>query len=75
MKKIFSILSLVLMLVCCNFALTSCGDDDEDETTEKNVNSKIIGTWESFDPQYPDILNKAHFRYIFYIHSMQTEHL
>ena len=55
MKKIFSILSLVLMLVCCNFALTSCGDDDEDETTEKNVNSKIIGTWELFDPQYPDM--------------------
>lgn len=55
MKKIFSILSLVLMFACCNFALTSCGDDDEDETTEKNVNSKIVGTWELFDPQNPDI--------------------
>ena len=59
MKKIFSILSLMLMLACCNFALTSCGDDDEDETTEKNVNSKIIGTWESFDPQYPDMERTA----------------
>jgi len=66
MKKIFSILSLVLMLVCCNFALTSCGDDDEDETTEKNVKSKIVGTWELFDPQHPDIAQGAFTIYILY---------
>ena len=42
MKKIFSILSLVLMLVCCNFTLTSCSNDDDDETTEDKV---LVGTW------------------------------
>ena len=42
MKKIFSIISLVLMLVCCNFALTSCSDDDDDITNDDNG---IVGTW------------------------------
>ncbi len=50
MKKIFSILSLVLMFVCCNFALISCGDDDDDENNE----NKLVGTWEQYDPQNPD---------------------
>ena len=49
MKKIFSILSLVLMFVCCNFALISCGDDDDDENNE----NKLVGTWEQYNPQYP----------------------
>ena len=51
MKKIFSILSLVLMFVCCNFALISCGDDDDDEN---NVNTPLVGTWELYDPQNPN---------------------
>ena len=42
MKKIFSILSLVLMLVCCNFALTSCSNDDDDIT---NDDKTLVGTW------------------------------
>ena len=55
MKKIFSILSLMLMFACCNLALTSCGsDDDDDETTENNVNSKIVGTWKEYDSQNPN---------------------
>lgn len=43
MKKIFSILSLVLMLVFCNFALTSCSDDDDDDIT--NDDKTLVGTW------------------------------
>lgn len=42
MKKIFSILSLVLMFACCNFALTSCSDDDDDDT---NDDKSLVGTW------------------------------
>ena len=50
MKKIFSILSLALMFVCCNFALISCGDDDDDEN---KVNTPLVGTWEQYNPQDP----------------------
>ena len=48
MKKIFSILSLVLMLVCCNFALTSCSsddDDDNDNDVDGVVIKNLVGTW------------------------------
>lgn len=50
MKKIFSILSLVLMLACCNFALTSCSSDDDDEdTNDDKVINKLVGTWREND--------------------------
>ena len=42
MKKIFSIISLVLMFTCCNFALTSCSNDDDDIT---NDDKSLVGTW------------------------------
>lgn len=54
MKKIFSILSLVLMFACCNLALTSCGDDDEDEIPEDKVVNQLAGTWEYYEPGYPN---------------------
>jgi hypothetical protein len=43
MKKIFSILGLVLMFACCNIMFTSCSKDDgmTDEETLKNM----VGTW------------------------------
>ena len=50
MKKILSILSLALMFVCCNVVFTSCGDDDDDEKTEDNVNRSLVGTWEYYEP-------------------------
>ena len=57
MKKIFSILSLVLMFACCNLALTSCGDDDEDEIPEDKVVNKLAGTWEYYEPGYPNTVH------------------
>ena len=49
MKKIFSILSLVLMFACCNFALTSCSSDDDDDDNDNDVDGVVIknlvGTW------------------------------
>ena len=50
MKKYFSILSLVLMAMCCNVVFTSCGDDDDDEVVveKQYFDKRIIGTWESF---------------------------
>ena len=47
MKKIFSILSLVLMFACCNFALTSCGDDDDDEETGNKIDNRLVGSWKN----------------------------
>ena len=51
MKKIFSILCLVLILTCCNFALTSCGDDDDDDD---KVIKNLVGTWKdtTYDENY-----------------------
>ena len=43
MKKIFSILGLVLMAMCSSVVFTSCGDDD-DEVVE-NKNNTIVGSW------------------------------
>ena len=57
MKKIFSILSLVLMFACCNLALTSCGDDNEDEIPEDKVVNKLAGTWEYYEPGYPNTVH------------------
>jgi hypothetical protein len=50
MKKYFSILSLVLMAMCCNVVFSSCGDDDDDEVVveKQYFDKRIIGTWESF---------------------------
>ena len=47
MKKIFSILSLVLMFACCNFALTSCSSDDDDNDNDVDgvVIKNLVGTW------------------------------
>ena len=48
MKKIFTILSLVLMFACCNFALTSCSsddDDDNDNDVDGVVIKNLVGTW------------------------------
>ena len=49
MKKIFSIISLVLMFACCNFALTSCSSDDDDDDNDNDVDGVVIknlvGTW------------------------------
>ena len=57
MKKILSILSLALMFVCCNVVFTSCGDDDDDEKTEDNVNRSLVGTWEYYEPGYPNTVH------------------
>lgn len=43
MKKILSMLSFVLMLMCVGFAFTSCGDDDDDD--ELDPENSIVGTW------------------------------
>ena len=42
MKKIFSILSLVLMLTCCNFVFTSCGDDDDEEELKEGIDRALL---------------------------------
>ena len=49
MKKIFSILSFVLMLTCCNFVFTSCGDDDDEEELKEGIDRAILGSWEDVD--------------------------
>ena len=46
MKKYFSILSLVLMAMCCNVVFTSCGDDDDDEKVVVEKRNDLVGTWE-----------------------------
>lgn len=46
MKKYFSILSLVLMAMCCNVVFTSCGDDDDDEKVVEEKRNELVGTWE-----------------------------
>lgn len=46
MKKYFSILSLVLMAMCCNVVFTSCGDDDDDEKVVEEKRNDLVGTWE-----------------------------
>ena len=51
MKKYFSILSLVLMAMCCNFVFTSCSKDDDD--VKEDVDRALIGTWENID-EYKD---------------------
>ena len=43
MKKVFSIFSLALMLVCCNFVFTSCGDDDDDDDDDEEENENSGG--------------------------------
>ena len=57
MKKIFSVLSLVLMFACCNVVFTSCGSNDEDEKTEDNIVRKLVGTWEYYEPGYPNTVH------------------
>ena len=57
MKKIFSILSLMLMFACCNVMFTSCGSDDEDEKTEDSIVRKLVGTWEYYEPGYPNTVH------------------
>lgn len=61
MKKILSILSLILMFACCNFALTSCSDDDEDENTEDKAIRNIIGTWEYYEADAPNTVRAVTF--------------
>ena len=46
MKKIFSILSLMLMFACCNVVFTSCGDDEEDDF---DPSTPIVGTWKTVE--------------------------
>ena len=46
MKKILSMLSFVLMLVCVGFAFTSCGDDEEDDF---DPSTPIVGTWKTVE--------------------------
>ena len=55
MKKFFSILSFVLMLTCCNFVFTSCGDDDDEEELKEGIDRAILGSWENIDE-----LNECH---------------
>ena len=43
MKKYLPVLSLVLMVMCCNVLFTSCGDDDDEV-----VNNTIVGSWTNF---------------------------
>ena len=50
MKKYFSILSLVLMFVCCNCVFTSCSKDDDDDVKE-GVDMALVGTWENIDEE------------------------
>ena len=45
MKKIFSILSLMLMFACCNLTLTSCSSDDDDDDVDEVVIKNLVGTW------------------------------
>lgn len=66
MKKYFSIFSLALMLVCCNFVFTSCGDDDDDDdddvVVEKHYSSKdLIGTWEYTPDDAPGTISSTTF--------------
>jgi hypothetical protein len=51
MKNIISILSLVLMIACCNFGFTSCSKDDEGMSDEEALKI-LVGTWYSQDTQY-----------------------
>ena len=64
-KKVFSIFSLALMLVCCNFVFTSCGDDDDDDddvVVEKHYSSKdLIGTWEYTPDDAPGTISSTTF--------------
>lgn len=63
MKKYFSIFSLVLMAMCCNVVLTSCGDDDDDDVVvEKHYSAKdLIGTWEYTPDDAPGTISSTMF--------------
>ena len=63
MKKYFSVFSLVLMAMCCNVVLTSCGDDDDDYVVvEKHYSSKdLIGTWEYTPDDAPGTISSTTF--------------
>lgn len=65
MKRYFSILSLVLMAMCCNVVFTSCGDDDDDDVAgveEKHYSAKdLIGTWEYTPDDAPGTISSTTF--------------
>lgn len=63
MKKYFSVFSLVLMAMCCNVVLTSCGDDDDDDVVvEKHYSAKdLIGTWEYTPDDAPGTISSTTF--------------
>ena len=47
----------MLMFACCNVMFTSCGSDDEDEKTEDSIVRKLVGTWEYYEPGYPNTVH------------------
>ena len=63
MKKICSILSLVLMFACCSIMFTSCNKDDDGMTDEEALRI-LVGTWDCQDTQYYNAnhrLTKPHY--------------
>ncbi len=66
MKKYLPVLSLVLMVMCCNVLFTSCGDDDDennDNAIAKKVfsNKDIVGTWEYTPDDAPGTISSTTF--------------
>lgn len=45
MKKIKTMLAMMLALVCMTVAFTSCGGDDDDDNTTAAVAAQVVGTY------------------------------
>ena len=43
--SIFKIMALLLMALISNTALTSCGNDKDDEPKDDNLKERLQGTW------------------------------
>ncbi len=63
--RYFSVLSLMLMAMCCNVVFTSCGDDDDEDVVlvkEKHYYVKdLIGTWEYTPDDAPGTISSITF--------------
>ena len=62
MKKIYSIVMMLAMMVAA-LRLTACGGDDDDEVDNGKVDSTIVGEWEctyyELDTDYPEMFDES----------------
>ena len=50
-KNLFSLMALLLTMLFTNLTLTSCSDDDEDNTPQQEE-SALIGKWANIKSEY-----------------------